>query len=103
MLRQKGDNMFNKKISVKNEAAKILLTASQKNEVMTKLKAYRDEAAAIKDVGSQRMFDLVSKIRMAEIDLANVLIKDENPVLNVSDSSFDLPYSQEKDKEIVLS
>lgn len=103
MLRQKGDNMFNKKISVKNEAAKILLTASQKNEVMTKLKAYRDEAAAIKDVGSQRMFDLVSKIRMSEIDLANVLIKDENPVLNVSDSSFDIAYRQEKDKEVALS
>lgn len=95
--------MFNKKISAKNEAVKILLTVSQKSEVIAKLKAYRDEAAAIKDIRSQRMFDLVSKIRMAEIDLANVLVKDEKPVLNVSDSSFDLPYSQEKDKEVVLS
>lgn len=95
--------MFNKKISTKNEAVKILLTASQRSEVIAKLKAYRDEAAAIKDVGSQRMFDLVSKIRMAEIDLVNVLVKDENPVLNVSDSSFDIAYCQEKDKEIVLS
>ena len=100
---KKGDNMFNKKISAKNEAVKILLTVSQRSEVIAKLKAYRDEAAAIKDVGSQRMFDLVSKIRMAEIDLVNVLVKDENPVLNVSDSSFDIDYSQEKDKEIVLS
>ena len=95
--------MFNKKISAKNEAVKILLTASQKSEVIAKLKAYRDEAAAIKDVGSQRMFDLVSKIRMAEIDLVNVLVKDENPVLNVGDSSFDIAYIQEKDKESALS
>jgi len=103
MLRKKGDDMFNKKISAKNEAIKILLTASQKNEVMAKLKAYRDEAATIKDISSERMFDLVSKIRMAEIDLANVLVKDENPVLNVSDSSFDIAYIQEKDREVALS
>lgn len=95
--------MFNKKISVKNKAVKILLTASQRDEVITKLKAYRDEAATIKDVRSQRMFDLVSKIRMAELDLANVQIRDEGLVLNVSDSDFDVPSSQEKDKEAALS
>ncbi len=95
--------MFNKKISVKNKAVKILLTASQRDEVIAKLKAYRDEAATIKDVRSQRMFDLVSKIRMAELDLANVQIRDESLVLNVSDSGFDVHYSQEKDKEAVLS